>query len=113
MANLIEQAKLSAEKLLREAYAAAVEEGVLPTGAELNGTVEIPKDVQNGDFAANHAMTGARAMHMAPRKIAETLVSHCELEGSFFSTVEVAGPGFINFRLSERWYCAVLDAVRD
>ena len=113
MANLIEQAKLSAEKLLREAYAAAVEEGVLPTGAELNGTVEIPKDVQNGDFAANHAMTGARAMRMAPRKIAEALVSHCELEGSFFSTVEVAGPGFINFRLSERWYCAVLDAVRD
>ena len=113
MANLIEQAKQNAEELLREAYAAAAEEGVLPSGAELKGTVEIPKDVQNGDFAANHAMTGARAMRMAPKKIAEALVAHCGLEGSFFSSVEVAGPGFINFRLSARWYRAVLDAVRD
>ena len=68
MANLIEQAKNSAENLLREAYAAAVEEGILPTGAELNGSVEIPKDVQNGDFAANHAMVGARALRMAIRR---------------------------------------------
>ncbi len=113
MANLIEQAKKSAEELLRAALAAAAEDGTLPAGAELNGTVEIPKDVQNGDFAANHAMTGARALRMAPRKIAEALVAHCNLEGSFFSSVEVAGPGFINFRLSENWYCAVLDAVRD
>ena len=113
MANLIEQAKCSAEELLQAAYRAAVQEGTLPDGAELKGTVEIPKDVQNGDFAANHAMTGARALRMAPRKIAEALTARCVLEGSFFSSVEVAGPGFINFRLSERWYRAVLDEVRD
>ena len=113
MANLIEQAKCSAEELLQAAYRAAVQEGTLPDGAELKGTVEIPKDVQNGDFAANHAMTGARALRMAPRKIAEVLTARCVLEGSFFSSVEVAGPGFINFRLSERWYRAVLDEVRD
>ena len=113
MANLIELAKENAAELLREAYAVCAEEGVLPEGAELSGTVEIPKDVQNGDFAANHAMTGARALRMPPRKIAEALAAHCALDGSFFSSVEVAGPGFINFRLSERWYCAVLDAIRD
>ena len=111
MANLIEQAKQNADSLLQEAYRKAAEAGELPEGAVLSGTVEIPKDVQNGDFAANHAMVCARALHMPPRKIAEALAAHSSLEESFFSSVSVAGPGFINFRLSDRWYGAVLRAI--
>ena len=111
MANLIEQAKQCADNLLREAYAKAASEGVLPSGAELNGTVEIPKDVSNGDYAANHAMVSARILRMAPKKIAEELAARVNTAGSFFSSVSVAGPGFINFRLSDLWYRAVLDAV--
>ena len=111
MANLIEQAKEQIGSLLNTAYAAASEAGELPAGAVLSGTVEIPKDVANGDFAANHAMTGARALHMAPRKIAEALAARLTLEGSYFTSVEVAGPGFINFRLGDRWYGDVLRAV--
>ena len=111
MANLIEQAKAQIETLLGEAYLAAAAKGVLPAGAALSGTVEIPKDVQNGDFAANHAMTGARALRMAPRKIAEALTAELKLDGSYFRAVEVAGPGFINFRLGELWYAEVLRAV--
>ena len=113
MANLIELAKQSADELLREAYQAAVAAVALPAGAELTGTVEIPKDVSNGDYAANHAMVCARALHLPPRKIAEALAAHCALEGSFFSSVSVAGPGFINFRLSGRWYSEVLRSVRE
>ena len=111
MANLIEQAKQNADQLLQEAYLAAAKAGELPEGASLNGTIEIPKDVQNGDFAANHAMVCARALHMPPRKVAEALAAHCGLAESFFESVEVAGPGFINFRLSPRWYGNVLRAV--
>ena len=112
MANLIELAKQSADTLLREACALAVAAGQLTEGSELgSGTVEIPKDVSNGDFAANHAMVSARALRMAPRKIADALAAHCRLEGSYFSTVSVAGPGFINFRLAPRWYREVLRAV--
>ncbi len=111
MANFIEEAKQQIESLLNTAYAAAAEKGELPGGAVLTGTVEIPKDVTNGDYAANHAMTGARALRMAPRKIADALAANLSLEGSYFSAVEVAGPGFINFRLGERWYGDVLRAV--
>ena len=99
MSNLIESAKRSIDRLLSEACQRAAEAGQLPAGAALTGTVEIPKDTRNGDYAANHAMAGAKALHMAPRKIAELLVSNLELSGSWFSSVEVAGPGFINFRL--------------
>ena len=111
MINMIENAKLGVNELLNTAYAKAVEAGELPAGATLNGTVEIPKDTANGDYAANHAMTGARALRMAPRKIAETLCKFVTLDGSLFSSVEVAGPGFINFRLADRWYAGVLDAI--
>ncbi|MCR5089175.1 MAG: arginine--tRNA ligase [Oscillospiraceae bacterium] len=113
MANMIELAKENANRLLQTAYGDAVREGALPGGAELSGTVEIPKDVSNGDYAANHAMVCARALRMPPRKIAEVLISRCRLEGSFFSSVAVAGPGFINFRLAPDWYRAVLGAVRE
>ena len=111
MANMIENAKNSVNALLAAACERAVEKGQLPAGAALSGTVEIPKDTANGDYAANHAMTGARALRMAPRKIAEALVENLDLAGSWFDSVEVAGPGFINFRLGERWYGDVLRAV--
>ena len=112
MANMIQNAKDSINALLEAACARAVEKGQLPEGASLSGTVEIPKDTQNGDYAANHAMTGARALHMAPRKIAEALVENLDLDGSWFSSVEVAGPGFINCRLAPAWYADVLGCVR-
>ena len=111
MANMIQNAKDSINALLNDACAKAAAKGQLPEGASLSGTVEIPKDTQNGDYAANHAMTGARALHMAPRKIAEALAENLDLDGSWFSSVEVAGPGFINFRLAPGWYADVLSCV--
>jgi len=111
MANLIQKAKDSINDIISAAYAKAAAAGQLPEGAVLTGTVEIPKDTANGDYAANHAMTGARALHQAPRKIAETLIANMELDGTWFSSVEAAGPGFINFRLSDNWYGDVLKAV--
>ena len=113
MANMIQGAKDKISEILSAAYNKAVEKGELPAGAVLSGSVEIPKDTANGDYAANHAMTGARALHMAPRKIAEALVANMELEGSWFSSVDVAGPGFINFRLAESWYSDVLKNIAD
>ncbi|MBR1456792.1 MAG: arginine--tRNA ligase [Oscillospiraceae bacterium] len=112
MANLIQSAKERVNEILQAAYEKAAAKGELPAGAVLSGTVEIPKDTANGDFAANHAMTGARALRMPPRKIAEALAANAELEGSWFRSVEVAGPGFINFRLSDKWYGDVIAAVR-
>lgn len=111
MANRIEQAKQALDQLIAGAYARAAEQGALLAGAEIRGSVEQPKDAANGDFAANHAMASAKVLHMAPRKIAEAIAAHMELQNTWFSAVEVAGPGFLNFRLSARWYADVLAAV--
>lgn len=113
MPNMIQNAKDSISQILNAAYRKAAEKGELPAGAALTGTVEIPKDNANGDFAANHAMAGAKALHMAPRKIAEALIANTVLDGSWFASIEVAGPGFINFRLADKWYADVLQAVTE
>ncbi len=102
MADLIERAKSDIDALIKKAVPAL--EGV-------SGSVGIPKDARNGDFAANHAMAGAKALHAAPRAIAEDILKNLSLEGTFFTAAEAAGPGFLNFRLSDGWYTAVLDAV--
>lgn len=112
MANLVEAAKAQIGALLAAAQAKAAANGALPEAAPLSGIVEIPKDTNNGDFAANHAMTGAKAMRMAPRKIADALVGNLDLSGSWFVSAEAAGPGFINFRLGPAWYGDVLAAVQ-
>ena len=111
MANRIQEAKDSVNEILQKAYLRAAEKGQLPAGATLSGTVEIPKDTANGDFAANHAMTGARVLRMAPRKIAEALIENAELEGTWFASLEAAGPGFLNFRLADSWYADVLTSI--
>lgn len=112
-ANLIESAKQQIDSLIGAAYEKAVADGALPSVETLAGAVEIPKDTVNGDYAATHALAAARAMKQQPRKIAEALAARLSLEGSYFSRCEVAGPGFINFFLSDKWYAQVLCAIED
>ncbi|MBP8640025.1 MAG: arginine--tRNA ligase [Oscillospiraceae bacterium] len=112
MANLIEEAKLSIDGLLEMAYEKAVAQGAFPDLDFPQGKVEIPKDTTNGDYAANHAMAGAKTLGLPPRKVAEILVSCIDLSSSYFEKVEIAGPGFLNFRLSDKWYGGVLETVR-
>ena len=113
MANMIQKAKQQVAELVNAAYLAAVEKGELPAGITLGGSVEIPKDTANGDYAANYAMASAKLMRMPPRKVAETLASNMALEGSWFESVDVAGPGFMNFRMGGRWYSDVLKNVAE
>ena len=108
MSNLIQAAKDQVASLTQAAYERAAAEGVLPAGAQVKATIEIPKDVKNGDYASSFAMAGAKAMHMAPRAIAQAIVDHMDLAGSFFDRVEIAGPGFLNFTLGAKWYGQVL-----
>ena len=111
MTNKIQEARAQVAELTQAAYLRAVEAGKLPAGAEVKATIEIPKDTSHGDYASSYAMAGARALHQAPRAIAQTIVDHLDLEGSYFQKVEIAGPGFLNFTLGPKWYQAVLADV--
>ena len=111
MSNMIKAAKEQVAQLTQAAYEKAAAAGTLPAGAEVKATIEIPKDTSHGDYASSFAMAGAKALHKAPRMIAQAIVDNLELEGSYFDKVEIAGPGFLNFTLGAKWYGDVLAAV--
>ena len=109
--NMIRAARDQVAQLTQQAYEKASAAGTLPGGQTITGTVEVPKDSRNGDFASSFAMAGAKALHMAPRAIAQTILDNLELEGTLFDRAEIAGPGFLNFFYAPRWYGQVLSAV--
>ena len=111
MTNPIQAAREPVAQLTQAAYEAAAAKGLLPAGQTVQGTVEVPKDSRNGDLASSFAMAGAKALHMAPRAIAQIVLEHLELEGSLFQRAEIAGPGFLNFFYAPRWYGGVLSAI--
>ena len=111
MANMIQMAKDQIAELVNRAYLVAAGKGELPAGLELRGGVEIPKDTANGDYAANFAMASAKLFGMPPRKAAQALIDNMELDGSWFETVDIAGPGFMNFRMGDKWYGDVLKNI--
>lgn len=66
--------------------------------------VSEPKDPSHGDFACNFALVSAKAMGKNPREVAEALKEEIEkLNNPAIESVEIAGPGFLNLRLSSAW----------
>ncbi len=112
MSNPVSDIKQSITALVRAALDAAAASGTLSACAELPAfVVEIPADTSHGDFATNAAMVCARTFRCAPRKVAEAICQNLVLEGSGIERVEIAGPGFINFFLSQGWFSEVVHSV--
>ena len=109
--NMIQKAKEQVQELTKQAYAAAVKEGLLPEGVTVEPSVEIPKDVSNGDYTTTFCLAAAKAMKMNPRQVAAVLTQHMTLQDSYFTSVEIAGPGFMNFRLGDKWFGDTVAAI--
>ena len=109
--NMIESAKEQVRQLTQRAYRACVEAGTLPGGIETIPAVEIPKDTANGDYTTTFCLAAAKAMRMNPRQVAQTLIDAMALEDSYFTAVELAGPGFLNFRLGGKWYADTVSVI--
>ena len=102
--NMIQSAKDQVLALTMTAYETAAAEGLLPADVSVKPSVEIPKDTANGDYTTTFCLAAAKALHKNPRQVAQILMDHMQLEGSYFTTVEMAGPGFLNFRLGDKWF---------
>lgn len=89
----------SLHERVKQALYAAQDAGELQLETLPDIHLEIPRDTSHGDYATNVALGLAKPARMAPRKIAELLVKHLA-EDPLFESVSIAGPGFINFRLS-------------
>lgn len=111
MSKIVQQTKDMLREIIEKAVAAAVSKGELPEAEMPEFIIEIPSNKANGDYSSNVAMAGARCFKKAPRMIAESIANNIDLSGTLFEKVEIAGPGFLNFFLSQQYYSEILKDV--
>ncbi len=112
MSKLVKETQDKLNEIIVAAVKSATAKGELPESDMPSFIIEKPSDKKNGDFSTNIAMAGARCYHKAPKMIAESIVNSLNLDGTLIDRAEIAGPGFINFYLSDDYYSKiVLDAV--
>lgn len=98
--------------LAKEVRAALEAMGELPGDFDL--TFEQPKNPEHGDVATNAALILARVFRKAPRAIAEELVARLReapLDPKRIAAIDVAGPGFINFRFANNYLLDELASI--
>ena len=101
--------------MIRDALAAAVMDALAalsvdPLPAEVN--LERPARREHGDWSTNVALVAAKAAGRNPRELASALVDHLSAHApAHVTAVELAGPGFVNFRLAPTWLHDVLTDV--
>lgn len=111
MSKIVKKTEIELKNIIEQAVKKAVSNGALPEAEMPQFNIEKPANKDNGDYSTNVAMAGARAFKKAPRMIAEAIVSCIDLDGTAFERVEIAGPGFMNFFLSQQFYSNVLKDV--
>ena len=111
MSKIVKKTEIELKNIIEQAVKKAVSNGALPEAEMPQFNIEKPANKDNGDYSTNVAMAGARAFKKAPRIIAEAIVSCIDLDGTAFDRVEIAGPGFMNFFLSQQFYSDVLKDV--
>lgn len=73
--------------------------------------IEIPKNKDHGDFSSNVAMQLTRTLKQNPRNIATQITEALDKESCSVSSMEIAGPGFINFTLDTNRYSKVIEEI--
>lgn len=111
MSKIVKETEIELKNIIEQAVKKAVSNGALPEAEMPQFNIEKPANKDNGDYSTNVAMAGARAFKKAPRMIAEAIASCIDLDGTAFERVEIAGPGFMNFFLSQQFYSNVLKDV--
>ncbi|HBL40102.1 MAG TPA: arginine--tRNA ligase, partial [Ruminococcaceae bacterium] len=108
MSKLVNQVQKQIGDAVSEAFSACIASGALPEAQIPAFNIEVPADRANGDFSSNARMAGAKAFRRAPRMIADALCAAIQTEGTYIAKCEPAGPGFINFYLSDRFYSDIV-----
>jgi len=87
--------------LLKRTMNRLFQEGVFLKSELPEYAIEIPREEKHGDFAANLALTLAGSLKKSPREIARIIADNLDDTEGLLDSVEVAGPGFINFFINE------------
>lgn len=100
-----------AEAIAR-AVAAAQSAGVLPQFELPEIELSRPQRPEHGDWASQIALAAAKPARMKPRDLAEVIAKHLG-DVEEVASVEIAGPGFLNFRLTHAWLAGIVGTVEE
>lgn len=106
--NAVSEAKSEIKEIIMSALGALVAEGKIPSEPLPSFQITIPQDSAHGDFSANAALVSAKVLKTNPRALAALIVESAVLDGTSFEKIEVAGPGFLNFFLGNKWFSDVV-----
>ena len=110
MSVIVAKAKEEIKNIIYKAAEKSLEGSEVKVEDLPDFVIEVPSNRDHGDYALNAALVWARAFKKAPRMIAENLMANADIENSYIEKYEIAGPGFINLFLSDRYYA---DIVKD
>jgi len=98
-------------KFIADALTACQKKGLLPEMNLPYIEIEVPANPDHGDYACNVAMVLASRAKQNPRKIAQLLQDHFPDTEGILEKIEIAGPGFMNFRIRDSLWCQVLETI--
>jgi len=113
MVNIIEEVKKQLVNSIGNSISAAVEKGDLPCKFEGEIAIEEPREKAHGDFSSNVAMQFARLAKKSPRDVANIIIENFNFDGTYIASAEIAGPGFLNFRLKDEWLYDALKLIEE
>lgn len=97
------------KRMVRDKVTAALAALGAPAGARF--TVEEPREAAHGHLATNAALVCAKALKQNPRQLAEKITAALADGEGWVEKTEIAGPGFINFTLSQKWWAHALASM--
>src|SRR3990167_4643474 len=104
--------KQKLKQLIEETLAQLNASGALTVPADMQVVMDHTKDKTHGDFACNVAMMLAKPAKKKPREIAELIVEHFPKKG-LVEKIDIAGPGFINFYLTDAALHSIVKIIRE
>ncbi len=99
---------------MRAELTSALESALQALGVEAPASIHLeqPARREHGDFSSNVALTSAKAAGRPPRELAQAVVDHISANPpAHVVGVEIAGPGFVNFRLDDTWLLDLIPTV--
>ena len=111
MSKIVSIAKEQIYSQIVNAAKSAMDKELLPKAELTDFVIEVPSNREHGDYAVNAAMVWSRIFRNAPRKIAETIMGEVDFSGTYIEKYEIAGPGFINLFLNDKYYADVVNDV--
>lgn len=111
--NMVKKITEQIREIIGESVKNCIDKGILKIEDIPEIQVEIPRERERGDFSSNIAMVLAKQARKNPVAVAKDIVENADYEGTYVEALEIAGPGFINFRLNYLWLYKTVEIIHN